>query len=93
MSRPDQCCGSAGVYNVVENDLSMEILKLKMDDVAATEAEVLVTANVGCMLQLRAGIQQRKLGMDVLHVVELLDRLYEPPLAKRRSRKRSQAQA
>ena len=87
MARPDQCCGSAGVYNVVENDLSMEILKLKMDDVAADRAEIVVTANVGCMLQLRAGVQQRKLGMEVLHVIELLDRMYQteqvPPSGRR----------
>jgi glycolate dehydrogenase iron-sulfur subunit len=87
MSRPDQCCGSAGVYNVVENDLSMEILKLKMDDVASTGAETVVTANVGCMLQLRAGVEQRQLGMEVLHVIELLDRMYQaeqaPPSGRR----------
>jgi hypothetical protein len=41
------------------------------------------------MLQLRAGVEQRKLGMEVLHVVELLDRLYEPSRRKPRSSQRS----
>jgi glycolate oxidase iron-sulfur subunit len=48
-----------------------------MDDIASTGAETVVTANVGCMLQLRAGVEQRQLGMEVLHVIELLDRMYQ----------------
>jgi glycolate oxidase iron-sulfur subunit len=72
----DYCCGSAGVYNVVQNKLSMEILEAKMDDVTATHAAVLATANVGCMLQLRAGVAQRGLNMRVRHVIELLDEAY-----------------
>ncbi len=72
----DYCCGSAGVYNVVQNRLAMEILARKMDDVASVSAEVLATANVGCMLQLRAGVAQRGLPLAVKHVVELLDEAY-----------------
>ena len=76
MPHPDYCCGSAGVYNVLQNELSMQILDAKMDDVASTAANLLVTANVGCMLQLRAGVRQRGLDMQVRHVVELLDEAY-----------------
>ena len=76
MPHADQCCGSAGVYNVVQNELSMKILDLKMDEVAATRAQVVATANVGCMLQLRAGIEARGLNMRVAHVIELLDEAY-----------------
>ena len=54
----------------------MQILAAKMNDVASTHAQVLATANVGCMLQLRAGIRQRGLNMDVRHVIELLDGAY-----------------
>jgi glycolate oxidase iron-sulfur subunit len=72
----DYCCGSAGVYNVVQNRLAMQILDVKMDDVSSTHAEVLATANVGCMLQLRAGVAQRGLTMRVQHVIELLDEAY-----------------
>jgi glycolate oxidase iron-sulfur subunit len=72
----DYCCGSAGVYNVVQNELAMQILDAKMDDVASTGAAVLATANVGCMLQIRAGAQQRRLNLRVCHVVELLDEAY-----------------
>jgi glycolate oxidase iron-sulfur subunit len=54
----------------------MQILAAKMDDVASTRAEILATANVGCMLQLRAGIRQRGLNMQVKHVIEVLDEAY-----------------
>jgi glycolate oxidase iron-sulfur subunit len=76
MAHADYCCGSAGTYNVVEAELASEILEAKMDDVAATGAPILATANVGCMLQLRAGVAQRGLDMEVRHVIELLDQAY-----------------
>ncbi|HXE89381.1 MAG TPA: heterodisulfide reductase-related iron-sulfur binding cluster [Terriglobales bacterium] len=79
MPHSDYCCGSAGVYNVVENDLAMQILDAKITDVAATDADVIATANVGCMLQLRAGVKRHGLKMDVRHVIELLDEAYGNP--------------
>ena len=72
----DQCCGSAGVYNVAQNELSMKILAAKMDDVMSVESDIVATANVGCLIQLRAGMQQRGLTTPVKHVVELLDEAY-----------------
>jgi glycolate oxidase iron-sulfur subunit len=72
----DQCCGSAGVYNVIQNELSMKILAAKMDDITSVESDVIATANVGCMIQLRAGMVQRGLKMPVKHVVELLEEAY-----------------
>jgi len=76
MQHPDYCCGSAGVYNVVEQELAGQILEMKMNDVAATGVNVLVTANTGCMLQLRAGSAQRGMNMRVKHVIEVLDEAY-----------------
>jgi len=76
MQHSDYCCGSAGSYNVTQNELSMKILEQKMNDVAATPVGMVATANVGCMLQLRAGIAHRGLQMDVKHVIELLDECY-----------------
>ncbi len=76
MPHSDHCCGSAGIYNVTQNELAMQILEAKMDDVATTSADVIATANVGCMLQLRAGVARRGLKMEVKHVVELLDEAY-----------------
>ncbi|MGZ4901138.1 MAG: (Fe-S)-binding protein [Candidatus Angelobacter sp.] len=72
----DQCCGSAGVYNVAQNELSMKILEKKMEDVTSVSSDMLATANVGCMIQLRAGVEQRGLNMPVKHVMELLDEAY-----------------
>jgi glycolate oxidase iron-sulfur subunit len=76
MPHSDYCCGSAGIYNVAQNELAMQILDAKMDDIATTPADVIATANVGCMLQLRAGVARRGLKMEVKHVVELLDEAY-----------------
>jgi glycolate oxidase iron-sulfur subunit len=76
MPHSDHCCGSAGSYNVTQNELSMKVLDEKMNDIATVPAETIATANVGCMLQLRAGIAQRGLKMNVKHVVELLDECY-----------------
>ncbi|MBI3406715.1 MAG: 4Fe-4S dicluster domain-containing protein [Acidobacteria bacterium] len=76
MPHSDHCCGSAGIYNVVENQLSMQILDAKMEDVASVPAEVIATANVGCMLQLRAGVARRGLKREVKHVIELLAACY-----------------
>jgi glycolate oxidase iron-sulfur subunit len=76
MERADDCCGSAGTYNLVQNELSMKILDSKMEKVAATRAQIIATANVGCMLQLKAGTERRGLKAEVLHVIELIDRAY-----------------
>src|SRR5215831_3480991 len=72
----DQCCGSAGVYNVVQNELSMKILDAKMDDIGSVSADMLATGNVGCMIQLRAGVDQRKMNLPVKHVMELLEEAF-----------------
>jgi glycolate oxidase iron-sulfur subunit len=74
MLRADQCCGSAGVYNVTETKASMDLLADKMTNAKATGAIAIVTANPGCILQLRAGSAMHKTGQEVLHAVELLDR-------------------
>jgi glycolate oxidase iron-sulfur subunit len=78
MQLADQCCGSAGVYNVTETEASLELLALKMDSTRATNAQVIVTANPGCILQLRAGAAIHGTEQEVLHVVELLDRAISP---------------
>jgi glycolate oxidase iron-sulfur subunit len=76
MPGADICCGSAGIYNVVENEMSMQILASKMKSVKTTGASIVATANPGCMLQLRAGVRLHGSGQRVLHVVEVLDEAY-----------------
>lgn len=70
----DICCGSAGIYNVTQTQASMELLAEKMTHAKGTGASIIATANPGCLLQLRAGVQIHETGQEVLHVVELLDR-------------------
>ena len=67
------------IYNIVQNDMAMRILKHKMEAVHLTKAEIIATANPGCMLQLRAGVEMHGSGQRVLHVVELLDEAYSLP--------------
>jgi len=74
MQLSEQCCGSAGVYNVTETKASLDLLALKMEYAAQTKAQAIVTGNPGCILQLRAGAALHRTGQEVLHVVELLDR-------------------
>lgn len=70
------CCGSAGIYNVVRHEDSMKILDRKMENIKSTEAEIVVTANPGCHLQLEYGIEKNGLKMEVLHPVSILSRAY-----------------
>jgi glycolate oxidase iron-sulfur subunit len=77
MPGADICCGSAGIYNVVQNEMAMQILKHKMESVNATQAEIIATANPGCMLQLQAGVRLHGSGQRVMHVVEVLDLAYK----------------
>jgi glycolate oxidase iron-sulfur subunit len=77
MTGADLCCGSAGVYNVVQNAMSMQILEHKMESVNATGARIIATANPGCLLQLQAGVRIHGSGQRVMHVVELLDLAYK----------------
>jgi Fe-S oxidoreductase len=76
LAHPDLCCGSAGVYNLTQPEMSGRILESRMEEIAATAADTVVTANPGCMLQLERGVRQNGLPMDVKHVVELLDESY-----------------
>lgn len=76
MPLSDLCCGSAGIYNVLHTDMSMALLDKKMANASGTKAEVIATANPGCMLQLAAGVRKFKTGQRVVHVVELLDEAY-----------------
>jgi glycolate oxidase iron-sulfur subunit len=87
MALADQCCGSAGVYNVTQPEASMALLKEKMECARATGAQAIVTANPGCILQLRAGAQMYGTGQEVLHVVELLARALGNSAAQAPSRR------
>jgi glycolate oxidase iron-sulfur subunit len=76
LSQPDRCCGSAGVYNITQAETAQLVLDAKMADIAATGAELIVTSNTGCHMQLLAGVRQAGLNARVMHVVEVLDLSY-----------------
>lgn len=76
------CCGSAGVYNVEHTEMSMALLEKKMQMAGATGADTIVTANPGCMMQLRVGAERFGSGQRVSHVVELLDESYRKAESK-----------
>jgi len=75
LAQPDRCCGSAGVYNIVQPDTASAVLDMKMADIAATGAEMIVTSNTGCHMQLIAGARRAGLRVPVKHV-EVLDMSY-----------------
>ena len=70
----DQCCGSAGIYNITQNELSMEILDRKMEKVQKAGIDILATGNPGCMFQFRYGAKKLGMKLEVAHPVELLAR-------------------
>jgi glycolate oxidase iron-sulfur subunit len=76
LKQADKCCGSAGVYNVLQPEMSMQLLEDKIENIAETEAEIVVSGNPGCLIQIALGVKQHNLNMRVMHTVELLDLSY-----------------
>ena len=72
-SHPVRCCGSAGIYNLTHSPMSLRLLDRKMADVAETGAELVVSANPGCLLQLEWGRRRSKAPVTIKHVVQVLD--------------------
>ncbi|MBV9926671.1 MAG: 4Fe-4S dicluster domain-containing protein [Acidobacteria bacterium] len=72
----DVCCGGAGVYNLLETEMSSRVLAEKLKHVGETGAGVLATGNPGCHMQLAAGARLAGMKLRVVHPVELLDESY-----------------
>ena len=68
----DVCCGSAGVYNLIEPEIAGQLLDRKLDRIATTRATVVASGNPGCLLQIRRGLADRGLPVRAYHPVELL---------------------
>lgn len=77
LQRPDMCCGSAGVYNIMQADTANQVLDAKLTDIQSTGAEIIVTANTGCHMQMIYGVRKAGIQAEVVHLVELLDRSYQ----------------
>ncbi len=76
MKESDWCCGSAGIYNVTQPELSEKILDRKMKNVLATRAETVVASNPGCLIQLEHGLRDRGSPIRTAHPVDLLAEAY-----------------
>ena len=72
----DQCCGAAGIYNLIEPGTSEAVLSPKVAHIAATGAELVATGNPGCHMQIGAGLARAGVQARPVHPVELLDASY-----------------
>ena len=77
-ARPEACCGSAGLYSLLEPEMSRKVLDQKLDDLLEVPVDAVITANPGCHLQMQSGLDGRRARLPVLHLAELLIRAYEP---------------
>jgi glycolate dehydrogenase iron-sulfur subunit len=73
----DLCCGSAGVYNLLEPEMADRLLAMKLDRILATGARVVAAGNPGCLMQIAKGARLRGVDLEVRHPVELLARAVE----------------
>jgi glycolate oxidase iron-sulfur subunit len=76
LPQADICCGSAGIYNLLQDEMADALIARKIPLATGTGASIIATANPGCMLQLRAGVAKYGQGQRVAHVLELLDEAY-----------------
>jgi glycolate oxidase iron-sulfur subunit len=67
------CCGSAGIYNLVQPEAAAELGDRKAGHIAALDADMVVSANPGCLLQLQSALARAGQKLPVRHFVELLD--------------------
>jgi glycolate oxidase iron-sulfur subunit len=73
IAEPELCCGSAGIYNILNPEPARELGDRKAANIVATGAELLVTANPGCLMQVTSAIQRSGHPMGMAHTVEVLD--------------------
>ena len=71
----DRCCGSGGIYSLVHPEVAEPLAELKRDAIIRSGAEILVTGNPGCLMQIRSALAGE--GVRVMHPIELLDEAYE----------------
>jgi len=76
MEESSLCCGSAGIYNVTQPEMAGRLGRRKVEHVLDVAPDILVTANPGCALQITNGLRTSGRNIEVLHVVQLLDRAY-----------------
>ena len=75
------CCGSAGIYNIIQPEMAGQLLERKLDHIETTGAHTVATGNPGCLLQIQNGAKQRGLPLRVVHPISLLAEAYRRALA------------
>jgi glycolate oxidase iron-sulfur subunit len=73
IAEPELCCGSAGIYNILNPEPARELGDRKAANIVATGAQVLVTANPGCLMQVRSAIERTGHRMGMAHTIEIID--------------------
>jgi glycolate oxidase iron-sulfur subunit len=73
----ERCCGAAGVYNLLQPEMSQRVLKEKLDHVKSTGAGILATGNPGCQMHIGAGARLSGMKLSVCHPVEIVDQAYQ----------------
>lgn len=76
LAEAEWCCGSAGIYNITQPEMSMNLLDRKMGHIKKTGATVVATANPGCMVQLNHGTQRCAVDVQIEHPITLLANAY-----------------
>ena len=72
----EQCCGAAGIYNLLEPATSNAVLAPKLRHIASTGADWVATGNPGCLMQIGAGLRRARARARVIHPIDLLDASY-----------------
>jgi glycolate oxidase iron-sulfur subunit len=72
----DLCCGAAGIYNLLEPEVSGRVLAPKLENIAATGADLVATGNPGCQMQIGSGMLRARIGRGTVHPIDLLDASY-----------------
>jgi glycolate oxidase iron-sulfur subunit len=70
------CCGSAGIYNITQPEMSQKLLDRKLSHIHATGAQIVASANPGCTVQLEAGLRRMGSAVKVAHPISLLAKAY-----------------
>ncbi len=77
LENPDHCCGSAGIYNILQAHPARQILDRKIAEIRKADVQIVVSANTGCHLQLVQGVRSAGINVRVLHLAELLEQSYQ----------------
>jgi glycolate oxidase iron-sulfur subunit len=71
------CCGSAGMYQFEQPEISAQLGQIKAENILRTECEMVATGNIGCQVQIRHYLQKTGVSIPVIHTIELLDLAYQ----------------